>query len=433
MKLLVVSPDYASHYLPLSAIAGAARRRSVEVTIATGPTLRSCVERDGYRWRELRMSAGSNPGLLSDRSPLDMVDDLSDFFAATRRGMVAALRHQAGARASDLLWEPEHVARSMIALADEEAPDAVLVDHLAFACTLGLRAAGRRFTTFVPGHPSQLPVGDERYGSPVAWPSTVQPDADELVELRARCDAVTRSFTDRYNEVAQALTPAIETVDDAFAAHGDDVLFNSPAALRRPERDCDLPARHAFLGSCVRNERPSADVQAWLDATGDRPYVYASFGTFLSTRVDVLRQVVLALTDLDVAAALSTGTADPAELGPVPPHWLVADSLPQVALLAQAQSVVTHGGNGTVTEALTAGLPMVVLPFSTDQFAIAADLELAGLGIPLDPNSATPAALAQAISATFADPTRRRAGALGERLRCRPGNEVAVDRLLGAP
>ena len=47
-----------------------------------------------------------------------------------------------------------------------------------------------------------------------------------------------------------------------------------------------------------------------------------------------------------------------------------------------------------MTEALTAGVPMVVLPFSTDQFAGAAAIEAAGLGTALDPNAVTSADLA---------------------------------------
>ena len=173
-------------------------------------------------------------------------------------------------------------------------------------------------------------------------------------------------------------------------------------------------------------------MQAWLDSIGDRPFVYVSFGTFLSERVDVMRRVLEAVRDLDHIAAVSTGSASAGDLGPCPDRWLVAATLPQVALLARAESVVTHGGNGTVTEALAAGRPMVVLPFSTDQFETAADLERTGLGMPLDPNIATPTDLARAITATLAGPIRRRANTLATELRARPGPELAVDRLLGA-
>ena len=432
MKLLVVSPDYASHYLPMSSIARAAQRRRVAVTVATGPALRAQVERDGFRWRELRMSRGSNPGVLNDRTRLDAAaDDLSGFFAATHRGMVATLTHQAEARAADLLWEPAQVATATVEVADDEHPEAILVDHLAFACTLGLRAAGRRFTTFVPGTPRRCPSAARSMGR----------------RRRGRRRSPRRRRTSRSYVRAAGRSPHRSPMsttrcwprwrrrrrpfEDAFAAHGDDVLYNSPAPLHRPGRGRPS-ARHAFLGSCVRSERPSDEVHDWLDTIGDRPFVYVSFGTFLSARVDVVRRVLDALVDLDSIAAVSTGTAAVGDIGPCPDGWLMAPTLPQVALLARAAAVVTHGGNGTVTESLAAGRPMVVLPFSTDQFETAADLERTGLGLPLDPNTASPADLARAVTATFADPIRRRAEALAIELRARPGPELAADRLLGA-
>ena len=71
--------------------------------------------------------------------------------------------------------------------------------------------------------------------------------------------------------------------------------------------------------------------------------------------------------------------------------------LPQVALVERSSLVITHGGNNSVTESLTAGVPMLVLPFSTDQFAGAAAIENTGLGVALDPNAATAGELRAAI------------------------------------
>ena len=89
-----------------------------------------------------------------------------------------------GCPGTKLLWEPETVARATVDVVDEVAPDAIVVDHLAFAATLGLRAAAIPFTSFVPGHPTQLPVNDEVYGHPTRWPSAISAPTDELTELR---------------------------------------------------------------------------------------------------------------------------------------------------------------------------------------------------------------------------------------------------------
>jgi zeaxanthin glucosyltransferase len=86
---------------------------------------------------------------------------------------------------------------------------------------------------------------------------------------------------------------------------------------------------------------------------------------------------------------------------------------------------VTHGGNNSVTEALTAGVPMVVLPFSTDQFAGAAAIEAAGLGAALDPNAATSAELTAALRGVLDGPAPHLAREVGEELRLVPGRDVA--------
>ena len=60
---------------------------------------------------------------------------------------------------------------------------------------------------------------------------------------------------------------------------------------------------------------------------------------------------------------------------------------------------MSHGGNNSVTEALTAGVPLLVLPLSTDQFAGAAAVERGGVGLCLDPNAATPDDIRAAVQA----------------------------------
>jgi MGT family glycosyltransferase len=422
MRLLIISPDYLSHFLPMSAIAAAWKADGGDLTVATGRSIRDHVQAAGLDWRELRMSRGSNAGISGDGSP---DDDLRPFFAATRLGMVPTLRYQADQRDTDLLWEPETVARATIDVVDEVAPDAIVVDHLAFAATLGLRAAAIPFTSFVPGHPTQLPVNDEVYGHPTRWPSAISAPPDELAELRRCCTGVTARFTDRYNAVVQQLAPSTPTVDDAFRVHGDDVLFNSAPALADPART--LPMRHALLGSCVRPERPDRRTEHWLAA--DEPFVYVSFGTFLSRRDDVLASVVATLRERDVRVALATGAARFNVLGPLPSSWLVAPSLPQVALLARAAAAVTHGGNNSVTECLTAGVPMVVLPLSTDQFAIAADLEDVEAATAIDPNAPCRDRLHDALDETLGAVRQGVVHRIADQLRARPGPTIALQRL----
>ena len=200
-------------------------------------------------------------------------------------------------------------------------------------------------------------------------------------------------FTQQWNDALTTLDSGATPSGDAFAETGDVLLLNYPEELHPLERTNLLPP-HAFLGSAVRTEPVDAEVEAWL-ARGDRPIVYVSLGSFLSVRGDVL-------------AAIAE------------------------ALLAHSALAVSHGGNNSVTEALTASVPLLLLPLSTDQFAGAAALEDARLGEALDPNSASPTEIRDAAQRLLAlpEPARRRLDALGASLVASPGAHRARAALL---
>jgi len=395
MTVLVISPDFASHYLPLSIVASAARDQGRRVVVATGSTMRPRVEADGFRWCELRVGTGSNTGIV-DRSPA-----VDRFLAATERGPIATLRLQARDRADDLLWQPTMVARRIADLCERIDPDHVLVDHVSFGSTLAMYASGRPFVSLVPGHPSQLPAGDQRYGVPARWPAAFDPPAAELTDLEALVDRVGRRFTDRWNAALAEVAPSATPVDDAFRVHGHRVLYNSPTELRDPDRWTDVDSDHHFVGPLVRDEACPSGFDAWVRDDGT-PRVYVALGTFLSHRTDVLTRIAAALRDGGVRAAIATGPTDPSELGPVPDGWIVAPTLPQVALLAGADLAIHHGGNNSVQESLAAGARQLVLPFSTDQFANAFDLERTGFGMVAAPNTTSRRELAQLVGESLA-------------------------------
>lgn len=64
MTLLVVSPDYASHLLPLATLATAWQQRGEEVVVATGPATDPIVKRFGYRRVDLPLGRGANAGII---------------------------------------------------------------------------------------------------------------------------------------------------------------------------------------------------------------------------------------------------------------------------------------------------------------------------------------------------------------------------------
>lgn len=429
MTLLVISPDYASHLLPLATLATAWRDRGDDVVVASGPATSSIVSSFGFRGTELRLGRGSNPGTIrAEEQPEGEDDSLRGFFDATRRGLVDTLAYQASQRTTDLLWQPLDTASAVLKIVDDVRPDAVIVDHLAFTARLALQAAGVRHADVVLGHPTALPIAGEVYGHPTSWPRAFDPDRDALERLRASCVRVRDRFTEQWNEALAVLNASAAPSQDAFAEHGDTLLLNYPGQLHAPERTALLPT-HAFLGSAVRDEPVDPEVDAWL-SRGGAPIVYVSFGSFLSVRADVLARVADALKPLDVRVALAVGSADREELGELPDTWLVREFLPQVTILKHAVLAVTHGGNNSVTEAATAGVPMLVLPFSTDQFAGAEAIETRGYGLALAPNTASVDELRSAAASLLADTAvDDRSRLLGAELRAVPGRDRAYEAL----
>ena len=431
MTLLVISPDYASHLLPLATLATAWRDAGERVVVATGPATDSIVASFGFERVNLQLGKGSNPGVIrAEDQPKGEDDALRGFFDATRLGMVETLAFQAEARLSDLMWEPVRAARSVQSIVRDVQPDAIIVDHLAFSARLGLRAAGVRYADVVLGHPSALPLPGEVYGFPPDWPEGFDPSPESLAALRELCERVSANFTREWNAALAELDPSAEPSPSAFEERGDLLFYNYPAELADARRTAD-PLPHAFLGSAVREEPVDAQVQEWL-AASDEPFVYVSFGSFLSVRSDVLARVCAAMARMGIRGAIALGSADRAELGELPESWLVREFLPQVTLLRAATAAVTHGGNNSVTEAMTCGVPLLVLPFSTDQFAGAAALDDRGFGVALPPNTATVDDLAEALGRVL-ELDRAPLDGLSARLRAMPGSQIAYGALKPAP
>ncbi|MDJ0335874.1 glycosyltransferase [Salinibacterium sp. G-O1] len=430
MTLLIICPDYASHLLPLATLGTAWRDAGQRVVVATGPATAPIVESFGFERVQLQLGKGSNPGVIrAEDQPAGEDDALRGFFDATRRGMTETLAFQAEARLSDFMWEPVRVGRDVQAVVESVAPDAIIVDHLAFSSRLALDAAGISYADVLVGHPSALPLAGEVYGFPPAWPGAFAPEQGELETLRRLCDRVSDSFTAEWNAALAELNPSATPSESAFAEHGDLLLLNYPEELADDARVEALP-RHVFLGSSVREEAPDPEVERWL-ASSDQPFVYVSFGSFLSVRSDVTAKVASSLESLGLRVALALGSGDRQALGDLPDSWLVREFLPQVRLLGEAAAAVTHGGNNSVTEAMTFGVPLVVLPFSTDQFAGAEAIEREGFGVALAPNEATVAELQAAISAAVALP-RDRFDAVSSNLRQSPGSVRAFEALAAA-
>jgi dTDP-L-oleandrosyltransferase len=98
------------------------------------------------------------------------------------------------------------------------------------------------------------------------------------------------------------------------------------------------------------------------------------------------------------------GQVDPAALGDLPPNVEAHRWVPHVDVLEQATVCVTHGGMGTLMEALYWGRPLVVVPQSFDVQPMARRVDQLGLGAVLPGEKADGDSLLAAVGAVAADP-----------------------------
>ena len=143
----------------------------------------------------------------------------------------------------------------------------------------------------------------------------------------------------------------------------------------------------------------------------DRPLVVVSFSSTYMAQERVLLRTIQALGDLPARVLVTTGPAvDPASLT-TPSNVAAVRSAPHAEVFPRAAVVVTHAGMGTVTRALTCGVPLLCLPMGRDQLDIAARVVHAGAGLRLRAG-ASPRAIGGAVKRLLSEPSFREAAHL---------------------
>ena len=178
--------------------------------------------------------------------------------------------------------------------------------------------------------------------------------------------------------------------------------------------------------SGVVNHAPAESFEMLTDG----PAVYATLGTVYN-QPELLAAIIEALASDALNLFVSVGAAhDPAAFDPGRPNVRVERWIPQELLLPRCDAVVTHGGYGTVTAALSHGCPLVLLPMSADQPHNAAGCTAAGVGITVASNERDPETIRAATAAVLGDSQYRHAArAAASEMHGRPGLEHAVQLL----
>ncbi|HUK32464.1 MAG TPA: glycosyltransferase [Vicinamibacterales bacterium] len=198
--------------------------------------------------------------------------------------------------------------------------------------------------------------------------------------------------------------PAHRTMDESFSPLAQ--ICQMPREFDFPR--AELPETFHYVGP-LRRDPPRPPAFPWERLDG-RPLVYASLGTLQNSRAPVFRSFAEACRGLNVQLVLSHGGGlTKADEETLPGAPLVVSYAPQFELLARASATITHAGLNTVLDSLTNGVPVVTVPITYEQPAIARRVERAGAGQSISMGRLTPARLRNALQAVLEQPRYREA------------------------
>ena len=342
------------HLLPLAGLARACDEAGHDVLVAVGEDLRETAERLGLR----ATAAG-----MSDRS-----------LVAEARRRWPELQSQPPATWAVRMFT-EIAAPAMAAdvaeVLREWKPDLVVREEGEHGAPVAAFAAGVPWVTHRWGSP-EPPGGDAARGADLVAPlwtaaGLPQPSSRQLLG-EGVIDPCPRS-----------LAPG--------ASSAVSVRPTSPAVGRRDDAVPQQPRRAAYVGFGT------------VPLYRDRPELVArAVEALLLAEFD---HVVVTTPDSELAARLSALGGDRVRVT----GWVALEDL-----LPECRLVIAHGGAGTVLSALTAGVPLVVLPSgSPSQLRMTEACVKRGVASRPDDDGATVVSLRASIDRVVSDPSFREA------------------------
>jgi len=384
--------------MPLLTLAKSFKRQGCKVTVGCSREFEEAVVSAQLDFYEIDLSANKNTGMASDtEQPESEKLRLFEFFEATKVGAVETLMTQSRHRKADMLNNPIDLMEKIRAVDSMYDVDMWLVDILSYGATLSLYCLELPFITFCPPHPYTIPRQGEIYGVPKSWPSCIDVLAESKEALSKVASGTQEQFTRIFNGFIAEHRPGSPKIENAFRLVSEEAIIYNYLDFNSEEVTGTKPLQ-LYIGHAFEEERLS---DFWLEKVEGVAHrkILITLGTFLSSRVDVLEKLLCASQKFDpealviVAAGSYAKALEPYESARVS----ICEFIPQKALMPYMDIVIHHGGCNTFTETLYFGKPMIILPFSSDQFNIALDAERNQIACTLNPNQLSEGAVVVAL------------------------------------
>ncbi|WP_298445854.1 glycosyltransferase [Ferrimicrobium sp.] len=321
MRVLVSSTGGHGHFNPLLPFINASLQRGDEVLVIVPPVLRETVEKHGYSFR------------ISEGPP-----------------------EQDSAR----IWQ------EFPTLPPEQASVLMNREWFGRICTAAtLSTCERAFAEWKPDLILREPC---EYASAIVAERFNVPHAQIAISL---------------STVEASVLPLVAPVLEPYGDHMADRLFAAPYITRFPVSidPSPFPSTMRFRDEEAVERKP---LPGWW-STIQRPLIYLTFGSVsgaLQGGGDIITAALEAVSSLDANVLVTTGRQiERSHFGRLPKNVHIEEWIPQQEVLPHASVVVCHGGSGTTLGALSAGVPLVMVPMFADQPYNARLIEAAGAGL----------------------------------------------------
>jgi hypothetical protein len=165
----------------------------------------------------------------------------------------------------------------------------------------------------------------------------------------------------------------------------------------------DVPAHHHFVGPLFWE--PESSEPSYLHEPGE-PWVLVNLSTVAQADLPIVDAALAALRSRPVRVLVTLGAdRDPEDLAEIPPNVRVERYVSHTQVLRRASLVVSRAGFGIVMKALDNGVPMVLVPWGSDQQGVAARASRLGAAQTIDFEDVDHAAMAQAIETVLGSPS----------------------------
>ncbi|MBR5808889.1 MAG: glucosyltransferase [Clostridia bacterium] len=181
--------------------------------------------------------------------------------------------------------------------------------------------------------------------------------------------------------------------------------------------------KYAFVGPSVR---PANEA---IEKDRDK-LVYISMGTVNNDMMPLYKTCISALENTDYQVILSVGNiVDIDEFGKLPENVSVFPKVDQIAVLEKADVFVSHCGMNSVSESLYYGVPLVMLPQTSEQKGVAERVSELGAGI--KPDKLNSSSILSAINELIENDTyRKNAEKIADGFKNCPGAKGAADKII---